>query len=336
MTQGAPGDSSEAIGALAAGILGGDRVALARAITLVESTRPQDRAPAGALLDRIMDHTGRAIRVGISGAPGVGKSTFIESIGLHITAVGQKVAVLAVDPSSVRSGGSILGDKTRMARLANEPNAFIRPSPSSGTLGGVARRTREAMLLCEAAGYGVCLIETVGVGQSEIAVAEMVDCFALLLAPGAGDELQGIKRGIAEVADLVVVNKFDGDLKGPAQVVAAEYASAVHLMRPRLAAWTPKVLLCSALEETGISEVWRTIADHDEALRASGDLERTRAGQAREWMWSELRATLLDSLRSDPKVAAVLGEVEAAVAAGTLSPTSAAERLLHEFLPDPD
>jgi LAO/AO transport system kinase len=334
VTQGAPGDPAEAIGTLAAGVIGGDRVALARAITLVESTRPQDRAAAGALLDRIMDHTGHAIRVGISGAPGVGKSTFIESIGLHITASGRKVAVLAVDPSSVRSGGSILGDKTRMARLANDPDAFIRPSPSSGTLGGVARRTREAMLLCEAAGYGVCLIETVGVGQSEVAVAEMVDCFALLLAPGAGDELQGIKRGIAEVADLVVVNKADGDLEGPALVVAAEYASAVRLMRPRFAAWTPKVLLCSAHEETGIGDVWETVVDHDAALRASGDLERTRAAQARDWMWSELRANLLDTLRRDPKVAAVLGEVEAAVAAGTLSPTSAAERLLHEFLPD--
>src|SRR6476469_9811206 len=234
-------------GDLADAVRAGDRRALARAITLVESTRADHRADAVALLDAILPETGDAIRVGISGAPGAGKSTFIEALGTHLVDAGRRVAVLAVDPSSVRSGGSILGDKTRMEQLSRRPEAFIRPSPSSGTLGGVARRTREAMLVCEAASFDVVLVETVGVGQSEVAVAGMVDVFLLLLAPGAGDDLQGVKRGIVELADLVVVNKADGALADLARHTAADYANAVHLLRARTDGWAPRVLSCSAL-----------------------------------------------------------------------------------------
>src|SRR6478672_11136472 len=231
---------------LAQQVVDGDRRALARAITLVESTRADHRAEAEALLAEVLPHVGNSVRVGISGAPGAGKSTFIEALGGYLVEQAHRVAVLAVDPSSTRSGGSILGDKTRMEQLTRSPLAFVRPSPTGGTLGGVARRTREALLLCEAAGFDVVLVETVGVGQSEVAVAGMVDCFMLLIAPAAGDELQGIKRGIMELADLVVVNKADGDLAAIAGITAADYANALHLVRPRIAAWVPRVLTCSA------------------------------------------------------------------------------------------
>jgi LAO/AO transport system kinase len=241
--------------------------------------------------------------------------------------------VLAIDPSSKRGGGSILGDKTRMVELTNEPNAFVRPSPTSGTLGGVARRTREAMLLCEAAGFDVVLVETVGVGQSEVAVDAMVDLFLLLLAPGAGDELQGIKRGIMELADLVVVNKADGELAKPAGATAAQYASALHLVRPKSSSWTACVLQASALERRGIDEVWHAIEEYREALAASGEWERRRADQARQWMWSEVSETLVELLRGDGDVAALVPGLEARVSAGEVTPTAAAQQVLDAFRP---
>jgi LAO/AO transport system kinase len=317
--------------ALADAVRAGDRRSLARAITLVESTRPDHREEAAALLDELMPATGDATRTGISGAPGAGKSTFIEAFGLHLVDAGHQVAVLAVDPSSSRGGGSILGDKTRMEQLSRSPHAFIRPSPSKGTLGGVARRTREALLVCEAAGFDVVLVETVGVGQSEVAVAGMVDAFLLLLAPGAGDELQGVKRGIVELADLVVVNKADGALADLARHTAADYGHALHLFRPRTDGWAPRVLLCSALEGSGIGDIWTALADFMVAARASGALEHRRGEQAREWMWSEVSETLLDRLRSDARVRAELGALEADVVAGRIAPAAAARRLLDQF-----
>jgi LAO/AO transport system kinase len=266
--------------------------------------------------------------VGISGTPGAGKSTFIDELGTHLTTAGHRVAVLAVDPSSRRSGGSIMGDKTRMERLARDPAAFIRPSPSGGTLGGVARRTRVAALLCEAAGFDVVLVETVGVGQSETAVADMVDCFVLLAAPGGGDELQGIKRGIMELADLVVVNKADGDLLPAARRAAADYLHAVHLLRPKYPGWTVPVLLASAVESTGVDAVWSEIGRFEEHLRSSGGLDRLRSAQSVAWMWSEVRERLIDAFRRDESVAKRLADVEGEVRAGRLSPTTAARELL--------
>jgi LAO/AO transport system kinase len=261
----------------------------------------------------------------------VGKSTFIEAFGVHVLDQGRRLAVLAVDPSSRRSGGSILGDKTRMAELSHRSEAFIRPSPGSGQLGGVARRTREAMLLCEAAGFDVVLVETIGVGQSEVAVADMVDLFALLVSPGGGDELQGIKRGIMELADLVIVNKADGDLAAAAGRTRADYASAVHLLRPKWEAWATEVLAVSALTGTGIDEVWTAIGRFCAAVGSDGELARARAEQATAWLWSEIGDTLLDRFRADPVVAEALPGVEAEVASGHLAPTRAARRLLDTF-----
>jgi LAO/AO transport system kinase len=317
---------------LASKIVAGDRRALAQGITLVESTRPDHRTDANALLAAVLPETGRSTRVGVSGSPGVGKSTLIEAVGLHVIEAGHRVAVLAVDPSSTRSGGSILGDKTRMGELVKEDAAFVRPSPTGGTLGGVARRTREAMLLCEAAGFDVVLVETVGVGQSEVAVAGMVDCFVLLIAPAAGDELQGIKRGIMELADLVVVNKADGDLAKIAGITAADYANALHLVRPRTPAWQPRVVQCSALEGTGVADVWRTVEEFRAALDGAGELAARRAGQARDWMWTEIADSLLDRLRADPEAARLAVELEAEVRAGRLPPTAAADQVLRVFL----
>jgi LAO/AO transport system kinase len=305
---------------LATAVREGDRRALARAITLVESARADHRDDAVALLDEILPDTGNAIRVGISGAPGAGKSTFIETLGVHLVDAGHRVAVLAVDPSSIRSGGSILGDKTRMEQLSRRPEAFIRPSPSSGTLGGVARRTREAMLVCEAAGFDVVIVETVGVGQSEVAVAGMVDLFVLLLAPGAGDELQGVKRGIVELADVVVVNKADGALADLARHTAADYTHALHLVGQA------RVLTASALEGTGIGEVWDAIEGAVAEADASGTRARRRAEQACDWMWAEISDTLMDRVRRAPELAAL----ERDVAAGRISPAAAARRLLSE------
>ena len=317
---------------LAERLRAGDRRALARAITLIESTRPDHRAEADDLLQRLLPHTGRSIRIGISGVPGVGKSTFIEAFGMHVIGGRHCVAVLAIDPSSRRGGGSILGDKTRMQKLASAEAAFIRPTPSGGTLGGVARRTREALLACEAAGFDVVMVETVGVGQSETAVADMTDIFLLLLQPGGGDELQGIKKGIMEIADLLVVNKADGDLKAAAKRTAQDYKAALRLMRPNSPNWTPEVLQCSALDETGIAEVWQAIGRYREAVTASGELQRRRSDQAKAWMWSEVRETLDSALRSHPAVRSKVAELEAKVAAGKATPSQAAQRLLSAFL----
>ena len=323
-------DASEIEG-LAEAVLAGDRRALARAITLVESTRADHRARAESLLGRLMPASGRSIRLGVSGAPGVGKSTFIEAFGLHLIEQGRRVAVLAVDPSSKRAGGSILGDKTRMERLANAPTAFIRPSPAGSTLGGVASRTREAMLVAEAAGFDAIIVETVGVGQSETAVADMVDMFMLLLLPGGGDELQAMKRGIIELADLLVVTKADGELAAAAGRAVADYRHAAQLMRPRSSNWRPPVLQCSALTGSGIAEVWRTVERYHATLSASGELAGRRAEQARAWLASELSAGLLAALQSDPRVDAMLRPIEADVTAGRLSPAAAARKLLAVF-----
>ena len=316
--------------ALADALLAGDRRALARSITLVESTRADHGEEAAALLDAVLPATGRAVRVGITGTPGAGKSTFVEELGTRLTGDGHRVAVLAIDPSSRRSGGSILGDKTRMERLARDPQAFIRPSPSGGALGGVARRTREAGLLCEAAGFDVVVVETVGVGQSEIAVADMVDCFVLLAAPGGGDELQGIKRGIMELADVVVVNKADGDLLPAANRAVADYRHAVHLLRPKHEGWEVPVLAASALEGSGIAEAWAAIERCTTHLGATDALEQLRSAQAVSWMWDEIRETLLDAFRRDPRVAARWSGVESAVRSGRMSPASAARELLDQ------
>ncbi|WP_417514788.1 methylmalonyl Co-A mutase-associated GTPase MeaB [Minwuia sp.] len=313
-------------------ILAGNRRALARAITLVESSRADHREQAQALLAEIIHGTGGAVRLGISGTPGVGKSTFIEAFGQFLTAQGLKVAVLAVDPSSKRTGGSILGDKTRMEQLARDPNAFIRPSPSGGTLGGVARRTRETMLLVEAAGYDVVLVETVGVGQSETTVSDMVDMFLLLLAPGGGDELQGIKRGVMELADLIVINKADGDLLAPAKRAATEYRGAIGLIRPKHAEWRARVRLASALRNTGIDEIWRDIEKFRQAMGENSGLERLRAEQARSWMWQELTDGLVQALTQDRRVAEALPEWESRVAEGQATPGAAADALRALFL----
>jgi LAO/AO transport system kinase len=313
---------------LAARVVAGERRALARAITLVESTRADHRAQAAALLDAVLPRTGEAVRVGITGTPGAGKSTFIEELGTRLTAAGHRVAVLAIDPSSRRSGGSILGDKTRMEALSRNPDAFIRPSPSAGTLGGVARRTREAALLCEAAGFDVVVIETVGVGQSEVAVADMVDCFLLLAAPGGGDDLQGIKRGIMELADVIVVNKADGDLLPAAERAVADHRHAVHLLRPKHPGWDVPVLAASALRGTGIDEAWAAVERLESHLRDGGTLDRLRADQAVAWMWDEVREQLVESFRADPRVAAQWPGVEADVRRGRRSPTTGARSLL--------
>ena len=303
----------------------GDRRALAQAITLVESSRADHREEAVALLESVLPATGGSVRVGITGQPGAGKSTFIEALGLHLVDAGHKVAVLAVDPSSTRSGGSILGDKTRMGELARRPEAYIRPSPSGGTVGGVARRTREALLLCEAAGHDVVIVETVGSGQSDVAVHEMVDVFTLLVPPAGGDELQGIKRGIMELADVVVVTKADGDLAAAANRTASDHRHAVHLLHG--SAEPPPVVSCSSVTGEGVAEVWSAIrAVHDRL-----DLTAHRAEQARSWLWDEVRETLLDELRTDPTVAALAPELEARVTAGTLSPAAAAGQLLQTF-----
>jgi len=315
---------------LAAAVRAGDRRALARAITIVESTRADHRDEAAALIEAVLPHTGNARRLGVSGVPGSGKSTLIEALGLHAVSAQHRVAVLAVDPSSARSGGSILGDKTRMADLGRHPAAFIRPSPSSGTLGGVARRTREAMLLCEAAGFDLVIVETVGVGQSEVAVADLVDLFLLIASPTGGDELQGIKRGIMELADVIVVNKADGDLEAAAGRAASDLRQAVHLLRPKRPGAEVCVLTASALTGAGLPELWTAI---EAAHRALGPaLDELRAQQSVAWMWSEVTDTLLDRLRADPQVRGELVDLEGRVAAGTLPPTTAAQRVLHTFL----
>ena len=313
-------------------VLTGDRRALARAITLVESQRADHRAQATHLLDKLSASGRQALRVGLSGTPGVGKSTFIESFGMMLIAQGLKVAVLAVDPSSARSGGSILGDKTRMDRLSRDPSAFIRPSPSQTHLGGVARRTREAIALCEAAGYDVVLIETVGVGQSETVVAEMSDLFLLLLAPAGGDELQGVKRGIMEMADLILVNKADGDLKPVAMRTCADYAGALRLLRkrPQDPDGFPKALMVSALAEDGLAEAWAEMQALTQWRRDNGHWQARRADQARYWFQAELREALLACLET-PDARANLVRLGDAVAQGRVSPANAVQSMLKEL-----
>ena len=278
-------------------------------------------------MQELLPATGKAVRLGITGAPGAGKSTTIDALGTYLTGQGHKVAVLAVDPSSTRTGGSILGDKTRMARLAIDPHAFMRPSPSSGTLGGVAAKTRETMLMCEAAGYDVIMVETVGIGQSETAVADMTDFFLVLMLPGAGDELQGLKKGIVELADMIAVNKADGDNIARARIAAAEYRAALNILKPQSATWSPPVVTYSALTGNGIAELWAQVLAHKEKMTASGELAARRREQQVKWMWTMLEERLTARLRSDPAVRGKLKAAEAAVAAGKLAPTLAVEEI---------
>ncbi len=320
--------SSGDINDLAERLVAGDRAALARAITRVESTRADHQAEARALITAVMDHTGNAWRVGLTGVPGVGKSTLIEQLGGHLTKAGRKVAVLAVDPSSSRTKGSILGDKTRMGALAVDKNAFIRPSPSAGTLGGVARKTRESMLLCEAAGYDVVIVETVGVGQSETVVADMVDVFVALMLPGAGDELQGIKKGLLELAEILFVNKADGENEARARRAARDLEAALHLFAPVSPHWTPTVLTGSGLSGDGIEGLWETVTMHRKALDQAGALTRRRQGQQVRWLWSMVEDRVLEAFKADPAVTAAAGALEQAVADGRLPASEAAERLL--------
>jgi LAO/AO transport system kinase len=310
-----------------AGVRAGDRTALARAITLVESAKPEHRSKAQAVLLELLPATGKAQRVGVTGVPGVGKSTFVDALGTLLTGQGRKVAVLAVDPSSARTGGSILGDKTRMARLAADPAAYVRPSPTGGTLGGVARMTRETMLLCEAAGFGVVLVETVGVGQSETVVAGMVDFFLALMLPGAGDELQGIKKGLLEVADLIAVNKAD-DAGAKAKAAAAEYKAALHILAPASATWTPPVLTVSGLTGQGLDELWTKVLDHRKRLEATGELAAKRRAQDTKWMWALVHERLHERLTHDPALRQRVPEIERAIANGTLSPNAAASEIV--------
>ncbi|QDE67422.1 methylmalonyl Co-A mutase-associated GTPase MeaB [Myxococcus xanthus] len=313
------------------GVRAGDRAMLARTITLVESELPRHAVLAQEVLTRLLPATGGSRRVGISGVPGVGKSTFIDALGMHLVNAGKRVAVLAIDPSSTVSGGSILGDKTRMARLSREEAAYIRPSPSSGTLGGVARKTRETLLLCEAAGFDVVLVETVGVGQSETVVADLVDFYLVLMLAGAGDELQGIKRGILEVADMLAINKADGDNKPRAERARSELRAALHLMRPGA---EPEITTCSALEGSGIEKLWTSVDTQLGQSAASGAMERRRKAQQVQWMWTMVQDGLRAALRAHPEVSALVPTLEADVREGRTTPTSAALRVLGAFLPE--
>ena len=322
-----PKTASTDIKALATDLRAGHRATLARAITLIESRRNDHQAAARDLVQVLLPNTGNAIRVGITGSPGVGKSTTIDALGMFLIERGHKVAVLAVDPSSARTGGSILGDKTRMARLAGSDQAYIRPSPSSGTLGGVAAKTREAMLLCEAAGFNVVLVETVGIGQSETAVCDMTDFFLALMLPGAGDELQGIKKGLVELADMIAINKADGDNLKRANQAAADYRSALHILAPRSQHWHPPVVTYSALTGAGLDTLWQKILDHRSALNASGEFAARRREQQVKWMWSMLEQRLMARLRSDASIRAKVKKAEAAVADGRLTPAVAAEQI---------
>lgn len=317
---------------LVAEVLAGKRRALSRAITLVESSREDHRAEAVSMLEELTPAAGNSIRIGISGVPGVGKSTFIEAIGNHIADQGHRVAVLAVDPSSSITGGSILGDKTRMETLSRRDDVFIRPSPAGGTLGGVTRRTRESLLICEAAGFDVVIVETVGVGQSETAVADMTDMFLLMLLPGGGDELQGIKRGIMELADMIIVNKADGELAATARHSASDYLSALKLLHSRTRNWSVPVKICSALESRGIGEIWNTVEEYRATITSSGELSERRALQAKTWMWSEISESLITALRNDPLANSRIEQLEQAVIEGRLPPTLAASELIEIFL----
>jgi len=311
-------------------LLKGDRRALAQAITLIESTRSDHRARADALLAEVLPHTGKSVRLGITGVPGVGKSTLIERFGLSLLERGRSLAVLAIDPSSKRGGGSILGDKTRMEELSRRREAFIRPSPAGVTLGGVARRTRETMLLVEAAGFDTVIVETVGVGQSETAVSDMVDMFIVLLLPAGGDDLQGIKRGVIELADLIVVNKADGDLKATAQRSASDYQHALRMLRSPTPGWTPEVTTASAQAGEGVTAIWDVVERFNEAVGEKG-IQKRRAEQARAWMWNEVGETLLAELKKHPEVRRLVGGLEREVEAGRATPAAAARTMLQAF-----
>jgi len=325
---GAAGPAASGTDALADAVRSGDRTELSRAITLVESARPDRHEQAQQLLLRLLPDAGRALHVGITGVPGVGKSTTIEALGTMLTGQGHRVAVLAVDPSSTRTGGSILGDKTRMARLAVDPDAYVRPSPTSGTLGGVAKATRETIVLLEAAGFDVILVETVGVGQAEVAVANMVDCFVLLTLARSGDQLQGIKKGVLELADIVAVNKADGEHATEAKAAARELTMALRLIHPRDTLWRPPVLTMSAVEGTGLQELWDTVLRHRVVSTESGQFEAKRRRQQVDWMWSMVRNTVLDRVLADPGVKDIRAEVERQVRDGELTAALGAERIL--------
>jgi len=319
---------------LAAGVVANSRPLVAKAITLVESSRPQDRERARRLLVALRGHTGRSVRVGISGVPGAGKSTFIDAMGRRLIGMGHKVAVLAVDPSSSRTGGSILGDRTRMGELAAEENVFIRPSPSGGHLGGVARATRESMLVLEAAGYDVVLVETVGVGQSEVAVADMVDTFLLITLARAGDQLQGIKRGILELADVITVNKADGEHEAEARVAARDLASAMRLITSDPHARRPPVLTSSSYTGKGLDDVWQAVLDHRAYLESHGGLAARRNAQQLEWLWSLVEDAILDGVRRSPRVRALRHDIETLVSHGELSALEGSEQLIEAFIAD--
>jgi LAO/AO transport system kinase len=310
------------------GLLKGDRRILAKTITLIESSLADHQMAAQAILERLLPHTGKAVRLGITGVPGVGKSSFIECLGMLLIEKGLRVAVLAVDPSSNRSGGSILADKTRMERLSTDDRAFIRPSPSGGTLGGVARKTRETMLVCEAAGFDVIIVETVGIGQSEITVASMVDFFLVLMLAGAGDELQGIKKGFLELADALAVNKADGDNMERARIAQKDFETALHLLRPASPNWSPPVLMCSAREKTGIEAIWTVVLKHRDVMTASGELSQRRRGQSLAWMWSLVEVGLRDRFNHHREVQRHLPQLARQVENGQLPPTAAACQLL--------
>jgi LAO/AO transport system kinase len=309
------------------GVRAGERAVIARAITLIESRRNDHQKAALRLVQELLPSTGKAIRVGITGAPGVGKSTTIDALGTFLTGKGHKVAVLAVDPSSARSGGSILADKTRMPRLGSDANAFVRPSPSSGTLGGVAAKTRESMLICEAAGFDVVLVETIGTGQSETMVADMTDFFLVLMLPGAGDELQGLKKGVVEIADMIAINKADGDNINRAKAAAAEYRAALQILSPRSPNWSTPVATYSALTGAGIAELWVTVLEHRKRMSKAGELEARRREQQVRWMWAMLEERVFARLKSDPTLKAKLPRLEAAVAAGRMSAALAVEEI---------
>jgi len=312
----------------ASGVRSGDRAMLARAITLVESTKPEHAALAQRLLQALLASTGKALRLGVTGVPGVGKSKTIDQLGINLIAAGHRVAVLAVDPTSKRTGGSILGDKTRMSRLAQEPRAFIRPSPTSGTLGGVTRKTRETMALAEAAGFDVIIVETVGVGQSEVAVADMVDFFLVLLLAGGGDDLQGIKKGIIEIADMIAINKADGDNVMRAEQAAAEYRAALQILTPQSATWSPPVITISGRDNAGLDKLWETVVDHRQKMTATGEFALRRQRQAVAWMSDMLNDRVMASIKSNPRVAQRLPALEAEVREGRLVPTLAVDEIL--------
>ena len=319
------------IDSIAKGVRQGKMRALAKAITLIESRNPDHWPAAGELLDQLLPDSGNSIRVGISGVPGVGKSTFIEALGMHLIKQGHKIAILAVDPSSQLSGGSILGDKTRMEELSREQNAFIRPSPTGNTLGGVARKTRETMLLCEAAGYDVIIVETVGVGQSEITVASMVDFFLLLQLPNAGDELQGIKKGVMEIADAILINKAEGDNRPKAELARRQYLNALHMVKPKTRHWQVPALLCSALQNEGVAEAWQTVCDFTATMKQHNEFDSKRRLQANDWMWTLVQDELKDLFIRNKNVAAILDQVQTGVSLGLTTPSAAARRLIETF-----